>query len=181
MSVPVIIGAGWLAFWLYWIAASSRAKAGRSSWRPLALLRGAVAVVVLVMARFRVLDVRAFTHDPWLQGVGLALFVVGLALAVWARLVLGTNWGMPMSQKDQPELVTAGPYRAIRHPIYSGIITAMFGTALAVSPYWLIAFALIGGYFVYSAFVEERTMSERFPDTYQPYKRSTKMLLPFLL
>ena len=54
----------------------------------------------------------AATTNPWLQGIGLAVFLLGLALAIWARVYLGRNWGMPMSHKDDPELVTAGPTTA---------------------------------------------------------------------
>ena len=122
----------------------------------------------------------ATTTDPWLQGIGLAFFVLGLALAIWARLYLGRNWGMPMSQKVDPELITTGPYHSIRHPIYSGIILAMIGTAIAVSVYWLVAVVLLGAYFVYSAVMEERLMTGLFPGSYPEYKRSTKMLIPFI-
>jgi protein-S-isoprenylcysteine O-methyltransferase Ste14 len=116
-----------------------------------------------------------------LQGIGLTVFFLGLALAVWARLYLGRNWGMPMSQKADPELITTGPYHVIRHPIYSGIILALIGTTIATSLYLLVAVVLIGGYFVYSATAEERYMTGRFPDTYPRYKRSSKMLIPFIL
>jgi protein-S-isoprenylcysteine O-methyltransferase Ste14 len=85
-----------------------------------------------------------------------------------------------MTQKDQPELVTSGPYHLVRHPIYSGILVAGVGTAMALSWLWLIAVALVGVYFLYSATVEERYLREQFPDTYPAYKRSTKMLLPFI-
>ena len=68
---------------------------------------------------------------PWLLGTSRAVFVLGLALAVWARVYLGRNWGMPMSAKADPELVTTGPYRRIRHPIYTGVI---LGMVIAVSP-----------------------------------------------
>jgi protein-S-isoprenylcysteine O-methyltransferase Ste14 len=88
---------------------------------------------------------------------------------------------MPMSQKSDPELVTSGPYHKIRHPIYTGIILAMVGTTIAVSLYWLVAVFVIGAYFIYSAVVEERSMTQHFPDTYPAYKRSTKMLIPFIL
>jgi protein-S-isoprenylcysteine O-methyltransferase Ste14 len=88
---------------------------------------------------------------------------------------------MPMSQKVDPELVTTGPYHSIRHPIYSGIILAMIGTTIAVSLYWLAAVILLGAYFLYSAIVEERNMSQLFPSSYPQYKRSTKMLVPFIL
>jgi protein-S-isoprenylcysteine O-methyltransferase Ste14 len=86
-----------------------------------------------------------------------------------------------MSQKVDPELVTAGPYRRIRHPIYSGIILAMIGTTIAVSLYWLIAVVVIGAYFLYSAIVEERSMARLFPDSYPEYRRSTKMLIPYII
>ena len=121
----------------------------------------------------------AATGNPWLLGIGLAIFVLGLALAVWARVFLGRNWGMPMSQKADPELVTTGPYGRIRHPIYSGIILGMVGTAIAVSPYWLTAVAILGAYFLFSAVTEERTMAKLFPAAYPPYKRATKMLIPY--
>ena len=85
-----------------------------------------------------------------------------------------------MSEKADPELVTTGPYSAVRHPIYSGIILAMAGTAVAVSWYWLVAVVLLGGYFIYSAVMEERYLAERFPDAYPRYKQSTKMLIPFV-
>jgi protein-S-isoprenylcysteine O-methyltransferase Ste14 len=87
---------------------------------------------------------------------------------------------MPLTRKADPELVTTGPYHTIRHPIYTGIIVGMAGTAIAVSTYWLIALALGGSYFIYSAFVEERDMAKVFPVAYPDYKRSTKMIIPFI-
>jgi protein-S-isoprenylcysteine O-methyltransferase Ste14 len=87
---------------------------------------------------------------------------------------------MPMSRKADPELVTTGPYRTVRHPIYTGIIAAMAGTAIAISWYWLIAVAVLGAYFLGSAVAEERTMARLFPVTYPGYKRATKMLIPYL-
>ena len=134
----------------------------------------AVILIVLLLLRLKVLKEHKVTDDPWLLGIGLALFLLGLALAVWARVYLGRNWGMPMSEKVDPELVTTGPYSTVRHPIYSGIILAMIGTTVAVSLYWLIAVVLVGAYFVYSAVMEERYMTGLFPGAYPRYKQSTK-------
>jgi len=152
-AIDIIISVGWLVFWVYWLLIRLRVVRGH----------------------------QAATSNPWLLGIGLALFVLGLAFAVWARVYLGRNWGMPMSQKAEPELVTTGPYRTVRHPIYSGIILAMVGTAIAVSPYWLAAVVIVGGYFLFSAVVEERNMARLFPADYPPYKQTTKMLIPYLL
>lgn len=174
----VILGC-WVAFWIYWLVASVGVKAGQSRSGGFVAVRVGILLVVLLLGRSKALRAHDVTN-PWLQGVGLALFLLGLALAIWARLYLGRNWGMPMSRKEDPELVTAGPYRSVRHPIYSGIILATVGTAVAVSLYWLIAAVLLGAYFIYSAFVEERLMASLFPGSYPEYKRSTKMLVPFV-
>ncbi len=119
--------------------------------------------------------------SPLLGGIGLAVWAAGLALAVWARVYIGKNWGMPMTRRNEPDLVTTGPYCLIRHPIYTGIILAVTGTALATSLYGLLAAAVLLAYFAYSARTEERFLAERFPDTFPPYKARTKMLIPFVV
>ena len=179
-AVDIVIGAGWAVFCIYWLAASAGVKAGQTRWTRFAGVRVAIVLVILLLLRLSVFKGQAVTRDPWLQITGLVIFLLGLALAVWARVYLGRNWGMPMSEKADPELVTTGPYSTVRHPIYSGIILAMVGTTIAVSLYWLVAVVLLGGYFVYSAVMEERYMTDRFPDTYPKYKQSTKMLIPYI-
>ena len=181
-AIDIIIGAGWIVFWAYWLVMAFTAKAGRSGWTRFAGVRVGIILVILLLIRLRVFRAPgAATGNPWLLGIGLAFFVLGLALAVWARAYLGRNWGTPMSQKADPELVTTGPYGRIRHPIYSGILLGMVGTAIAVSPYWLNAVAILGAYFLFSAVIEERTMAKLFPAAYPPYKRATKMLIPYIL
>jgi protein-S-isoprenylcysteine O-methyltransferase Ste14 len=180
-AIDLVIGVGWLVFWIYWLAASVGVKAGRTRWGQFAGARVAIILVVLLLLRLRIFKKQEVTHDPWLQVTGLVIFVLGLALAVWARVYLGRNWGMPMSEKADPELVTTGPYHRVRHPIYSGIILAMIGTTIAVSVYWLVAVVVLGAYFFYSASMEERYMAERFPGSYPQYKQSTKMLIPYVV
>jgi protein-S-isoprenylcysteine O-methyltransferase Ste14 len=139
-----------------------------------------IVVVVILLIRLGAFRGHGHNTDPWRAGLGLMLFALGLGVAIWARLHIGPNWGTPMTQKDEPELVTSGPYHVVRHPIYSGILVAGVGTAVALSWRWLTAVALAGVYFLYSATVEERYMTEQFPDSYPAYKRSTKMLVPFV-
>lgn len=178
--VAIVILVVWILFWIYWLAAAVATKPGRTRWGRFAGIRVAVVLVLLLLVRTSSFKGSTVTGNAWLEGIGLALFLAGLAVAVWARLYLGRNWGTPMSEKVDPELVTTGPYRRVRHPIYSGIILAMVGTAVAVSWYWLIAVGLLGGYFIYSAAMEERYLTGLFPDAYPPYRRSTKMLVPFV-
>jgi protein-S-isoprenylcysteine O-methyltransferase Ste14 len=182
-AVLLIIGIGWAAFWLYWLVAAFTAKASRGGWSRFA---GARIVLIVLVAYF----IRenwigggrsGVVHSPALAGVGLALWAAGLGLAVWARLYIGRNWGMPMTRRENPELVTTGPYRYVRHPIYSGIILAFIGTALATTLAALIAAVVMAGVFIFSATREERFLAKEFPDTYPEYKARSKMLIPFLL
>jgi len=179
--VATIVVVTWVAFWIYWLASAAGVKSGRHRWGRVAPIRVGIVLVVLLLVRTHAFKGQTTAHDAWLEAAGLVLFATGLAVAVWARRCLGRNWGTPMTEKVDPELVTAGPYRRVRHPIYSAIILAMLGTAVAVDWYWLIAVGLAGGYFGYSAVMEEHFMAERFPEAYPAYKRSTKMLIPFLL
>jgi hypothetical protein len=107
----VVIVAGWVVFWCYWLVAAWRVKPGNSRWSRYAGARIVIAIVVIYLVRTLGFRSHRVGEGPVLSGVGLALFVLGLALAVWARLYIGRNWGTPMSRKDEPELVTTGPYR----------------------------------------------------------------------
>jgi protein-S-isoprenylcysteine O-methyltransferase Ste14 len=168
----------WAVFWLGWMAAAAGAKRG---WNPGGRrIRGVAAIGVVVMGRYVHIDALA-VHNTVPAVAGTLLFACGLAVAVWARVNMGRNWGMPMTLKDEPELVTSGPYRLVRHPIYSGILLAVLGTALAVNLGWLLLLAVLGAYFVSSAKVEERLMTDQFPAVYPAYRSHTKMLVPFVL
>jgi hypothetical protein len=97
-AIDIIIGAGWIVFWAYWLVMAATAKAERSQWTRYAVGRVGLILVVLLTIRLRVVQGHwAGTGNPWALGAGLMLFVLGLALAVWARVYLGRYWGMPMS------------------------------------------------------------------------------------
>lgn len=181
----------WLIFIVVWVVAAFTAKknvgGGRRWWRE-AGLRFVIIALVLMLLRIPILHnavrhgrAHMLTVDPRLALLGLIICALGIALAIWARVYLGSNWGLPMSRKAQPELVTTGPYKFVRHPIYSGLFLALVGSAFAESYVWLIALVFVGAYFLYSARAEERLMTETFPDQYPVYQKHTKMLVPFLL
>lgn len=114
------------------------------------------------------------------QWVGVWLCVAGIGFAVWARVYLGRNWGMPMSLRQGHELVTSGPYAYVRHPIYTGLMLAMIGSAVTEGLLWLLLFAFYFAYFLVGARTEEKMMVAQFPDAYPAYRRRTKMLIPFV-
>jgi protein-S-isoprenylcysteine O-methyltransferase Ste14 len=178
-ALDIFFEAAWVVFWVYWLVSALGAKTGARTRRirPPGLL-----VLVAWLLLTRVFKVNGLVvHSTILQIIGVTAFVSGLGLAVWARINLGRNWGMPMTRKDEPELVTSGPYQFIRHPIYSAILLALLGTALAIDIYWLIMLVILGSYFIYSARVEEKLMTTSFPNAYPTYQMKTKMLIPFVL
>ena len=183
-----IVGSIWLVFIVVWAVTGLSAKRTLqkhwlTSWRARATV--AILVLVVVAIRHRVVHGRGADFisgvivNPALNMTGVVLAAVGVAIAVWARLCLGRNWGMPMSVKENAELVTAGPYAYVRNPIYAGILLATLGSALV--DWWFAVFlACAVAYFVYSAKVEERILLRSFPDSYPAYKARTKSLIPFV-
>jgi protein-S-isoprenylcysteine O-methyltransferase Ste14 len=111
--LALAVGYAWLVFWIYWLVSASTSKESvRGGWRT--RLTGVSAVGVFVIAV--VLHGGSLAvHSVILAAIGAALFACGIALVVWARLHLGRNWGMPTTQRAEPELVTSGPYRYVRH------------------------------------------------------------------
>ena len=178
-ALQIAIAIAWIIFWVYWLASAFGVKEGRASRRRVPLNGLSALAVILILRAFR--GGSLAVHSPVLGAIGAVVFASGIALAIWARVYLGRNWGMPMTQKAEPELVTSGPYRVVRHPIYSGLLTAMLGTALVNNLLGLIVVAVLVAYFYYSGTVEERNLTATFPQAYPEYKSRTKMLIPFLL
>jgi protein-S-isoprenylcysteine O-methyltransferase Ste14 len=178
-TLKLAIEYAWLVFWIYWLVSAFSSKASISGgWR--AQIGGVSGVgVFLIVGVLRRTSLA--TDNLTLAVLGTLLFASGIALAVWARLYLGRNWGMPTSQRVEPELVTSGPYQFVRHPIYSGFLMAVLGTALVDSLTGLIVFAVLVAYFYYCGIVEERNLTATFPEAYPEYRSRTKMLIPFLL
>lgn len=184
-----IIFALWLVFIVYWGIAALGAKrsiGGVDWWRHVAIR---LAIAVLIIMAVRVPAIRhalqtAIHQHPGnmvVQATGTLLVGLGVALAIAARVYIGRNWGMPMSRKEDPELVTGGPYAFVRHPIYTGILTALLGSVIGYSLLGLPVLLLAALYFIYSARREEALMCEQFPAQYPAYMQRTKMLLPFVL
>jgi protein-S-isoprenylcysteine O-methyltransferase Ste14 len=178
----------WLLFIIYWAISAVNAKrnVGGFSWRP-SLARFGILVVFLAVLRFTGashawhLARTQQATNPVLGAIGVVLVFLGLGLAIYARIYLGRNWGMPMSRKEDPEMVTSGPYASVRHPIYSGITLAMLGSAIGDHVFWIVPLVLSVPYFVYSARREEALMCEQFGERYRDYMRRTKMIVPFVL
>ncbi|HVZ27105.1 MAG TPA: isoprenylcysteine carboxylmethyltransferase family protein [Rhizomicrobium sp.] len=180
----------WLAYLAYWTITARSAKRDvgkRRWWQQWAVTRiGFVLLVILALQSpalrrwIRGINPHAVNASPAYGIAGVLFCATGVGLAIWARTILGRNWGMPMSQKEDPELVTQGPYSVIRHPIYAGVLLAFLGSALATSLAWLLPLIFCCFYFLLSARQEEKLMLAQFPQSYPAYRARTKMLIPYL-
>jgi protein-S-isoprenylcysteine O-methyltransferase Ste14 len=183
-----IIAGLWLLFVAYWAVAAVGAKRNTSGrlWRGGIGLRLVVILTIAAMLRspslreFFAETQRSASHSSIFGWTGVALCVLGFGLANIARWHLGRSWGMPMSRKEQPELVTSGPYAHLRHPIYTGLILAMLGSAIGVNIFWAVLLVPVSAYFIYSARREETVMLQLFPNEYAAYMARTGMLAPRL-
>jgi protein-S-isoprenylcysteine O-methyltransferase Ste14 len=177
----------WIIFWLYWLISASKSKRNISSnINKFVGVRLGVFVLILILIHFSFFRRHIFNNNlnsadnSILLSAGLILLISGLLFAIWARVNLGRNWGMPMSLKKNPELVITGPYHYVRHPIYTGILAAMLGTSLVIGISWILILFVLGAYFIFSANVEEKNMTKIFPKDYPKYKQTTKMIIPFI-
>lgn len=183
---PLTISATlWIAFVGYWNAAASRsAPSVRSETAESRAIHQRLMLLSLVLL---------FAPIPWLDGrllpagagwvvAGLALHAASLALAIAARRTLGRNWSGAITQKAGHELIRVGPYRFVRHPIYTAMDGMCLGTALVSGDvHAFLGTALMTAAYVRKIRLEERNLDELFGDAYADYRRTTRALIPWIL
>lgn len=183
----LLIALGWIAFLLYWII-SAPGKNLRLRVMNSALtlaLSVAVAGLFFLMGTGNIPE--SVNPALWQDSlpVGLCadfLVLVSLFILIWSRRTLGSNWSAQVRNERATELVTSGPYAFVRHPIYTGFIGLVLGTAIA---YGRFAGILIWVVFTVGLYVksqkEESVLMNKFKDEYATYRAKTKALFPFLL
>jgi protein-S-isoprenylcysteine O-methyltransferase Ste14 len=181
-----VIGLLWFAWAVYWMVSSIRIKAAVRRESTASRLAHVVPLVVGgVLIGWRdmpwgALNLRLWPHSLLAYGIGLALLVVGLAFAVWARVHLGRNWSGSVTVKEGHELIRSGPYAYVRHPIYTGLITAVLGTAIISGTLRAaLGLVIITVSLLRKLRTEEAFMRDTFPGEYQRYCAQVPALLPF--
>lgn len=118
-------------------------------------------------------------HSPWLDAAGVTFTCAGAAVAIWARVILGSNWSSRVSLKVGHELIRSGPYAYVRHPIYSGLLLSVIGTAMVIGEWrGLLAIALVALAHSLKARREEQVMLSEFGERYRQYRQETGFLIP---
>jgi len=186
-TVVSLIWAAWLLYWF--VSAFGTKHAARVDSLGTMLVYEVPLVIVFILlfmgppgAGLAWLWRRLLPVSVAWDWLGLLLLVLGVGFACWARVVLGRNWSATVQLKQDHELVVAGPYRWVRHPIYTGILLGVAGTALVVNEWrGLLALVLVTAAFWFKLRHEEAWMRERFGAAYVDYMRRTKALIPGLL
>jgi protein-S-isoprenylcysteine O-methyltransferase Ste14 len=184
MNFEVTIAICWVTFMTVWLVmgVAEKQPLNHSVWGPGAWVMRLV-LGISILAALRIAGPEAFQHnlDSSLEALaGTVLTIAGIGVAIWARVFLGRNWGMPMTRAQQAQLITRGPYRWVRHPIYSGLLLALIGTCTALSHWILMPAGLLAAYFIYSAGEEEKYLLQKFGDQYRDYMSRSKMLVPWM-
>jgi protein-S-isoprenylcysteine O-methyltransferase len=177
----------WLidAFWLFLIAYLTFCAIGVKQDTQGHLLQS-VGLTLSIIAAFLLPHLPIFhflnftSVNPDVSSFGVILCAAGMAFLVWARRHLGRNWSQTVSIKKGHELVTSGPYRYVRHPMYTGGLVACIGSAIVGGGPWIFLLIILGGLFLWRVGAEDKLMTQLFPNEYPNYKKRTKALIPFV-
>jgi protein-S-isoprenylcysteine O-methyltransferase Ste14 len=179
--------AAWTVWTIWWVAMSFSAKSNKRAESGLQRLAHIAPVLLGFLLIFRSdfssgwLARRIFPDLPALMFASVVLTFAGLLFSVWARLALGRNWSGTVTIKKDHQLIDGGPYRWIRHPIYTGMLAALLATAVAeglVSG--MVGFAMVTIGFYWKARREESFLAQEFGETFSEHRQRTGMFLPRL-
>lgn len=175
----------WLVLAVYWIVTwmsvkkTARAESVSGRWTHLAFLAMGTLLFAWNSMPVAFLQLRLYPDALWIRWTGAALTVAGAAFAIWARIILGRNWSAQVQIKQGHQLIRSGPYRFVRHPIYTGLLLALFGNALAIGAVRAyLAFVLIAIGFARKAKKEESFLAGEFGPAFDEHRRSTGFFLP---
>ena len=177
----------WIVFLAYWLVSARKLKSVKR--REPRAERGvylAVMVTSYVLMFNDPLSLgwlgrRFVPVSPLVEALGAGIAALGIAFAIWARRHLGENWSATITLKEGHELIRSGPYRHIRHPIYTGMLTGLSGTALALGEYRaLLSLAIAVSAFYFKARKEERYLVQEFGEGFREHREHTGMFLPRL-
>lgn len=175
----------WVVFVVYWSAAARNsaptvsAESVKSRQVHVLLMYGAL---ILALVRVPGLRERWLPESEWIVAAGFAIQVAGFALAVWARRHLGRNWSGEITAKAGHVLVRTGPYRRVRHPIYSAMLRMFLGTALVSGEvHALLGLIIMSVAYYRKIRLEEAHLRTTFGSEYETYQRESSALIPGLI
>ena len=187
-SFQVALGLLWLVWAGYWIAAVAYEGATNRTKETERRVGGTgflfIILLFVMLPPFGdngVLGVLHFVPPELLKALSLIIVAAGVTLAIWARRHLGTNWSGVPSLKKGHELVTTGPYLAVRHPIYTGIMFGVLGSTLVLGTVGSLAVLILASLVVVVRVRQEEVlMVSQFGEAYEEYRKKTKTIIPWI-
>ncbi len=182
-----IIIACWCTFVIVWLIAAARTKriAERQSVESALAHRIPVGIGWWLMLAPRwpgPMGHQVIPRTAFSEIVGTVICVLGLIFTLWARQTLAGNWSSDVTFKQDHELIRTGPYRIVRHPIYTGLLAMFLGTGIYIGQVrGGVSLLLVTIGFWIKLSQEERLMLRHFPDAYPAYQREVKALVPFII
>jgi protein-S-isoprenylcysteine O-methyltransferase Ste14 len=187
-----VIRAGFVCAWgvliLMWLIGviSTKATARRASLASRLVLLGPIAAAYLLVNAHVIprawFVTRVWPHTTAIQLLGLAVTILGCVFAIWARLTLGSNWSGLPAVREGHQLIVRGPYKLVRHPIYTGLLLGLAGSAIASGiSAWIGIWILVAISYTVKIQQEEQLMMQTFPNDYPAYRRRVKALIPGVL
>ena len=175
----------WFIFFLYWTIASRNSAQTKSSESRVSTYFHQIALNLALVLLFWPAPGLGGWFLPqrfhFLVAVGIVLQAGFLLLGVWARRSLGRNWSAEVRIGEGHELVRTGPYRFLRHPIYTAMLGMFLGTTIASSQWHaLVGLATLTAAYVRKTRIEEWILTKTFGKDYDAYRRDTWALVPFL-
>jgi protein-S-isoprenylcysteine O-methyltransferase Ste14 len=177
-----LILAGFWVITAFSVKKTIRTKYKRNWIFPLLIIAAGAIFVIFPSLRAHSLDFGPLLYPQtlWLKIISDMLALSGLILAIWSRSILGRNWSSRVVIKENHELIKKGPYKYIRHPIYSGIFLMVLGLAFfwaRISIFIFLILVLLGLWL--KSLAEEKLLGKHFPE-YAEYKKTTKAFIPFI-
>ena len=184
--MTAIIYLVWQGYWLFAEIEANNKKAKSHKLTGKEFVKWWISLLsgLFVFAQLVGLSVLPFQYTIPLQLVGFILVLIGIGVSFAARFELGHNWthAADYQIKKEHELVTSGVYRYMRHPIYTGLIVAVIGTELIVHSFLVIPLTVLMVLaFYYQAQEEEKILTKHFGKAYEKYKKTSSMLIPFVI
>ncbi len=182
-----LIPALWIAWLVYWKVEGFRTRPVRRRESLLSSISHTlpifIGVVLFVTQRLwpAWFSARPFPATELAYWIGATLLAVGLAFSVWARRHLAGWWSSTVTLKQDHQLIRTGPYRYARHPIYTGLLLGLLGTAIALDEWrGFLALAVMTAGLLRKISVEERFLGAAFPGDYDRYRAEVPALIPVL-
>lgn len=187
MSTPgwIIVGS-WIAFIAFWYVSALRVKKVAERQNFAASLGYRIPVVIggILLFAQRIpgpLSLRVLPYEDWVKYGGALICFAGLMVCIWARVTLAGNWSSNITFKQGHELIRRGPYRFVRHPIYTGILLMDLGTAIDFGLLRCFIGVLLQAIGLWIKLQqEEAVMLQHFPEQYPAYRRQVKALVPWV-